>query len=169
MIDEPNRTSCEKIYLENKDIFDKAKWSTIKHQAWEWWYLDHIKDISNIAIKLYKNFSVWDRKFDFSLSDALLTLFLHDLEKPWKYAWNDEQIKELKSFHNYKEFIMSKINEYWFVLNNNHLNALKYVHWEWDDYNPNVRIQWPLWAFIHICDTMSARIWFDFPKNNDSW
>jgi hypothetical protein len=25
MIDEPNRTSCEKIYLENKDIFDKAK------------------------------------------------------------------------------------------------------------------------------------------------
>lgn len=169
IIDEPNRTSCKNIYTDNKEIFEKAKWSTLKHQSWEWWYLDHIMEISNIAIKLYKTLSIWNRKFDFTLSDALLTLFLHDLEKPWKYAWNEKQKKELESFPDYKDFIKSKVKQYWFLLTDEHLNALKYVHWEWDDYDPNLRVQWPLWAFIHICDTISARIWFNFPEDKDNW
>jgi hypothetical protein len=103
------------------------------------------------------------------LSDVLLILYLHDLEKPWKYAWNEEQKAELKSFWDYKNFIKSKINEYWFKLTTEHWNGLKYIHWEWEDYDPKTRIQWPLAAFVHVCDTISARIWFDFPKDKKDW
>jgi hypothetical protein len=39
----------------------------------------------NIAIELYKNLGS-HRPLPFSLSDVLLILYLHDLEKPWKYA-----------------------------------------------------------------------------------
>lgn len=167
IIDEPNRSACKRIYFDNKEIFEKSKWSNIKHQAWEGWYLGHVRDIMNIAYKIYNSFNF--RKFNFSLSDALLVLFLHDLEKPWKYAGDELQKNEFKSFSDYKEFIKSKIIEYHFSLSEEHWNWLKYVHGEWDDYDPNIRIQSPLAAFVHICDTFSARIWFDYPKEKDSW
>ena len=35
MIDEPNRKLCCKIYLDNKDIFEFAKGSNVKHHYWE--------------------------------------------------------------------------------------------------------------------------------------
>jgi hypothetical protein len=168
MIEEPSRSSCLRIYKENSSIFEKAQWSSTKHQAWDGWYLDHITDIMNIAVGLYNNLS-YHRPLWFSLSDCLLILFLHDLEKPWKYAWTDEQKQEVKNYPDYKDFVLSKIDEYGFILNDEQMNWLKYVHWEWNDYNPLTRIQGPLSAFVHICDTISARIWFDFPKNKDNW
>lgn len=168
MIEEPNKSACKRIYLENKAIFKQSKGSSIKHQAWEGWYLDHVRDIMNIAVELYENLSR-HRPLSFSLSDALLILFLHDLEKPWKYAGNAEQKAELGSFQDYKDFIRNKIIKYWFQLTEEHWNGLKYVHGEWSDYDPKTRIQWPLAAFVHICDTISARIWFDFPKNKKGW
>jgi len=167
-IEEPNKSACMKIYLENKTIFEQARGSSVKHQSWEGWYLDHLRDTMNIAIELYKNLGS-HRPLPFSLSDVLLILYLHDLEKPWKYAWNEEQKAELKSFWDYKNFIKSKINEYWFKLTTEHWNGLKYIHWEWEDYDPKTRIQWPLAAFVHVCDTISARIWFDFPKDKKDW
>lgn len=124
MIDEPNRDSCLKIYLENKTIFEMSKGSNIKHQAWEGWYLDHVRDIMNIAIKLYSDLNNC-RTLSFSLSDSLLVLYLHDLEKPRKYAGNEKDKTELKSFLDYKDFIKSKIDEYWFQLTKEHWNALK--------------------------------------------
>ena len=168
MIDEPNRDSCLKIYLENKTIFEMSKGSNIKHQAWEGWYLDHVRDIMNIAIRLYSDLNNC-RTLSFSLSDSLLVLYLHDLEKPRKYAGNEKDKTELKSFLDYKDFIKSKIDEYWFQLTKEHWNALKYVHGEWEDYDPNKNIQGPLAAFVHVCDTISARIWFDHPKEKNSW
>jgi hypothetical protein len=65
----------------------------------------------NIAVKVYNDFNK-HRPFPFSLSDALFILFLHDLEKPWKYAGNEEQKAELKMFQDYKDFIRAKISEY---------------------------------------------------------
>lgn len=168
MIEEPNRSACKRIYLENKSIFKQSKGSSVKHQAWEGWYLDHVRDIMNIAIELHGNLSK-HRPLHFSLSDALLILFLHDLEKPWKYAGNEQQKAELRGFQDYKDFIKSKIIEYWFQLTDEHWNGLKYVHGEWSDYDPKVRIQWPLAAFVHICDTISARIWFDKPEDTKKW
>jgi len=115
MIGESNREQCKEIYLDNKDIFEKAKGSNVKHQAWEGGYLDHIIDIMNIAVRLYDKLNEC-RPLPFSLSDSLLVLYLHDLEKPWKYAGTEEQKLEVKSFTDYKDFIKSKINKYGFQL-----------------------------------------------------
>lgn len=168
MIDEPNKSYCKTIYWENKTIFETAKGSNMKHQAWEWWYLDHIRDIMNIAIRLYDDLSSC-RPLSFSLSDSLLVLYLHDLEKPWKY-WGDEIKKaEIENFPDYKDFIKSKINEYGFQLTDEHWNWLKYVHGEGVDYDPTKNVQSPLAAFVHCCDTISARIWHKEPRKRNSW
>ena len=81
------------------------------------------------------------RKLPFNLSDALLILFLHDLEKPWKYSKEAQYENELKSYPTYKDFLHAKVKEFNFVLTPEHLNALKYIHGEGDDYHPTERIQ----------------------------
>lgn len=168
MIDEPNRSCCKNIYLDNKSIFDKSKGSNVKHQAWEGGYLGHITDTMNISLVLYKSLNNC-RILPFSQSDSLLVLYLHDLEKPWKYAGTESQKLEVKSFSNPKEFIKNKIEKYGFELTEGHWNALEYIHGEGEDYDPNKNVQLPLAAFVHSCDVISARIWHEFPKERNSW
>ena len=168
MIDKPNQTACQKIYDANKEMFDKAKGSTVKHQAWKGGYLGHITEVMNIAIRIYNSLEE-SRKFPFTLSDCLVVLFLHDLEKPWKYGGTDEEKAELQSYPNNKEFIRAKIIEYGFHITSEEWNGLQYVHGEGEDYDPSILIQSPLAALVHCCDTISARIWYDYPKKKDSW
>ena len=163
LIDSPNKEACKKIYLDHKEMFDTAKGSNANHQAWEGGYIGHITDILNIAHFMYIEMDS-RRELPFSLSDALLVLFLHDLEKPWKYAGNEEQLAELNSYSDYQKFQSAKMKEYGFELTEDHLNAIKYAHGEGDDFTNKRRVSSPLAAFIHCCDTMSARIWFNFPK-----
>ena len=42
------------------------------------------------------------------------------------------------------------------------IRALDLVEGENEEYSPNQRVMTQLDAFCHACDTMSARIWFDF-------
>ncbi|MGK0208778.1 MAG: hypothetical protein ACI83O_000032 [Patescibacteria group bacterium] len=167
MIDEPNRSSCKNIYQENKEKFERAKGSKTKHQTWEGGYLGHIKDAMNIALVMYKALNP-KRELPFTISDTLLTIYLHDLEKAWKYGGTQKEQEEVQGFPHYQDFIQSKIKEYKFDLSPEHHNAIKYVHGESDDYSPTERIQGPLAAFIHICDNISARIWHDYPKE-EKW
>ncbi len=163
MVGEPNKNSCNKIYIENKEIFEKAKGSKTKHQAWEGGYLDHITEVMNIGIKLYNELNKF-RELPFSLSDSLLVLYLHDLEKPWKYSNNPTKKQELEKFENKEEFIESKIKEYGFKLTKEQWNGIKYIHGEGEKHNPDKRVQSPLAAFVNSCDNLSARIWYDYPK-----
>ncbi len=52
------------------------------------------------------------RRLSFSLSDALLVLFLHDIEKPWKYSGDATYIQELNSYSSYKLFLQAKVKEF---------------------------------------------------------
>ena len=169
-IDEPNRAAAKNLLETYKDIINTAKWSQVKHQAWEWWYRDHLQEICNIAWEMYCTFNK-RRKLPFSFSDVILVLFLHDLEKPFKYAWSEEQKEQLKSYwKNYQQFIVDTASQFWFTLSEDHLNALKYIHWEGDEHNPTERIQKPLAAFVHDCDTWSARWWPEHPqRHGETW
>ena len=162
-IDGPNQEACFKLYQDHQEKINTAKWSKIKHQAWEWWYRDHLEAIMKEAVRMYEP---W---LPFSLSDALLVLFLHDLEKPWKYAGNDEELAEFEGYEDYHDFINAKIEEYGIVLTDDHKNALKYIHGEWWSHNPTERIQWPLAAFVHICDTWSARVKPEYPLEGNRY
>lgn len=172
IIFEPNRNSCKKFLDDNKEILSKAYGAKHNHQNWEGSYLDHISEIMNIAHVLYEPLNS-KRNLPFSLSDSLLVLFLHDLEKPWKYEFNEGKLEikpEMKDRKFIKNFVYEKIKQYGFQLTEEHKNGIEYVEGEIDGYSPGKRSMLPLAAFCHLCDLWSARGWFDCPKKeNDSW
>lgn len=138
----------------------EAPGSTHNHQNWNGGYLDHVLETMKLARNLFDAIHIETqndhRQLPFSLDQALLVLFLHDLEKPWKKpGLTKEERAELRK---------TKILEFGFVLSNEHWNAIKYVEGEGNDYSSKERVMSPLAAFCHCCDVISARIWFDCPK-----
>ena len=85
MIDEPNRTISHRFLTDNGELFEKARGSNHNHQAWAGGYLDHLRETMNISTVIYPSLNNV-RPLSFSLSDSLLVLYLHDLEKPWRYT-----------------------------------------------------------------------------------
>ena len=107
-----------------------------------------------IAEKLYDSLNEHD--LPFTLQDVYLVLFLHDLEKAWKYS--EPRIKVSKEEN--EAFRQQIISDYEIELTDDHKNALKHIEIE-KDYNPHTRTQGPLAAFCHSCDTLSARLFYD--------
>lgn len=172
-IDEPNRIACQKLYNEHEKLFRKAPGSSHNHQAWEGGYLDHVREVMNICIMLYTLYSE-TRELNFSLADALLVMFLHDIEKPFK----ERIIYTIEEVHGTTgEFITIKqakamvrndiIEQYDINLTEQQQNALKYVEGEGADYTNEKRVMNELAAFCHIVDVSSARIWHDYGKSKE--
>src|SRR5262249_9207094 len=69
---------------EHNDLFWSARGSSHNHQAWAGGYAHHVREVMNVAVVLYDALGQL-RPLPFSLSDALVVLFVHDLEKPWAY------------------------------------------------------------------------------------
>ncbi len=161
LIDSPNRERCMALYEDNKYRFERAQGSSHNHQAWPGGYLDHITEVMNIGSILYSSLSSM-RELPFKLADALLILFLHDIEKPWKGEIHFQCKNDKRMFRT------SKLKQYEIELSPAHENALKYVEGEGDDYSSNRRVMNELSAFCHLCDVTSARIWHDKPgKRNE--
>lgn len=160
LIDEPNRSACRVLMEENLERFKMSPGSLIKHQAWPNGYIQHLEETMNFGVGLFEMMNDF-RKLDFTISDVILVLFLHDLEKPFRYV---EPKKEFLNDEEKKKFINEMVGKYEIVLDENHINALQYIHGEGDEYNRTERIQKPLAAFVHVCDTISSRVWFDCPK-----
>lgn len=170
MIDKPVRQICMNILMDNLELFKLARGSTHLHQAWEGGYLDHFTEVMNIGVVIYPALNEL-RQLPFSLSDALIVLFLHDIEKPWKYQVVDHKIiqrLELSDKKLQREFRDQKIKDYGLILTADQQNALEHVEGEIHDYNNSIRSMNELAAFCHTCDNLSARLWHDYPKH-DTW
>ena len=177
MIDEPNRTACLNLHKENLDLFMEAIGSTHNHQAWHGGYHDHIQEAMNVCVLLYPVYSI--RPLNFTLSDALLVTFLHDLEKPWRdqVAHRIENAVAVDTYPTLpwiikrvrREFRNETIQKYGIALTYEQKNALRYVEGEGDDYSGQERAMNELAAFCHIADVTSARIWHDYPKMRNAW
>ena len=161
-IDEPNASKCQKLFKDFKERFEVAPGALRKHQAWKGGYIHHLEETMNLGQVFYQKMNSF-RKLPFSFSDVVLVLFLHDLEKPFRYVPTKKEFSNDIEKH---DFIESLIKKYKIKLNANHKNALQYIHGEGDDFSRTKRIQKPLAAFVHCLDTMSARIWFDEPKKS---
>jgi len=160
-IDAPNGTCCRSFYKFFQNEMGQAPGSKSKHQAWRGGYVDHLEETMSFAVDIYYLMER-ERKMSFSLSDAILVLFLHDIEKIFKYTRHfTYRFDNRKDEEAYKAELISLFG---FELTDDHKNALKYVHGEGEDYSSTERVQGPLAAFVHICDVASARIWFDYPK-----
>lgn len=175
MIDEPNRTGYKKLLRYNRRRFQNTYGSVHNHQSWKGGYLDHITEIMNYAILFYNLLVSIGRPLPFTLSDALLILFVHDIEKPWKYRRNKKGVLEVLPKLRSKEaqfaFQLSKIARYNIVLNDYQLNGLKFVEGENNNtYNQYGRTMNELAKFCNLCDSWSARGAYQYPlAENDPW
>jgi hypothetical protein len=127
----------------------------------------------NIASVLFDQFGAL-RPLPFSRSDLLLVVFLHDIEKPWKYELGDDgqlhHKAELQSKEAHQQFRMELLARYGLALSTEHTNGLRYAEGELHDYTNQQRRMGPLAAMAHICDVASARLWFDYPAAvDDPW
>lgn len=172
-IDEPARGVCQRILAENRDLFERTRGSTHNHQVWDGGYIDHVTDGLNYARHLYALTAGLGRPLPFSLSDALLIFYLHDLEKPWRIQVHaDGQAVNRKGLDTkaaFKAFREAKLADYGLVLTPAQLNGLTYVEGELQDYSSQHRVMNELAAFCHMVDVWSARIGYAYPKVNDEW
>lgn len=173
LIDEPNGSICKRILGDHRALFERARGSTHNHQTWDGGYIDHVVDGMNYARHLYAFDAAFGRPLPFSLSDALLVFFLHDLEKPWRILVKDGQASNrdgLATKDEFKKFREDKLAEYGLVLTSDQLNGLTYVEGEYKDYSSTHRVMNELAAFCHKIDNWSARGWYDYPKaEGDEW
>jgi hypothetical protein len=174
LVDDPAKTACKQLLNENRALFEAAPGSRHNHQAWVGGYLDHVVDGMNYARHLYALDTAIGRPMPFSLSDALLIFFLHDLEKPWRIlARADGTLGNASGFENkaaFKAFRERKLADMGLVLTPAQHNALTYVEGEGDAYSSSARVMNELAAFCHKVDIWSARQCHDYPKaNTDEW
>ena len=174
LIDEPWRTPCQRILSEHRTLFERARGSTHNHQTWDGGYIDHITDGMNYARHLYALDSALGRPMPFSLSDALLIFYLHDLEKPWRILVQESgqaiNRPDLDTKAAFKAFREEKLADYGMVLTPAQLNGLTYVEGEMGDYSSTRRVMNELAAFCHKVDVWSARQCYDYPKQaGDEW
>lgn len=168
-IGEPTRSAIRRMIDDHAALLRSAPGSRSAHQAWPggWW--DHVVEVMNIAIDLHDAFDTL-RALPFTVSDALLVLWLHDLEKPWKHGGDEATRVRLQDKATHMDFRLALMADYGVDLTAEQMNGLRYVEGEGDDYVPGARVMSPLAAFCHMCDIASARIWHDRPREeNETW
>lgn len=167
LIDEPYRIICQRIVNEHGKLFREAPGSRTKHHAWRGGYHDHIVDAMNRAVRAYGEQSATGRLFElpresrFSLSDVLVAIFLHDIEKPWKYvpdAWFMVSPLGPVSTKAERADVRWRIIEYYgFLLPGRIIHAILHAEGVRDaDYSPDVQLLWPIGMLTHIADHSSA-------------
>jgi len=170
MIDEPKtRESCRALMRDHGPRFAEAWGSSHNHQAWPGGYLEHVRDVMNIALALHDTLSGF-RFLPFSVSDALLVLFLHDIEKPWKGDYHKLVYENIGLGTNVDNCGLAwtkrtrsivrniLLRDYGFELTSEQENAMQYVEGEGNEYMSTRRVMNELAAFCHMCDVASARI-----------
>ncbi len=173
MIDESNQSACFQIFKDNLKLFQIVQGSTNNHQNWSGGYFDHVQEVMNVAVVLYRQFNFL-RSLPFSLSDLLLVVYLHDIEKPWKYELDKSGKLQHKASMGTKDdqqkFRMEKLAEYGIKFTPEQENGMKYAEGELHDYTNQRRVMGPLAAMVHMCDIASARLWSNYPlEEKDSW
>lgn len=136
-------------------IFNEAKGSQSKHQAWEGGYRIHLEQCLAIAEHLY------ELNFGFTFDSVILVLYFHDIEKMFKYVTSSSYISDKDAYYRY-------IKCFGIIFSEEELNALKYIHGEGDDYCDERRMN-ELAAFCHSCDIISARCYHSIENVNKKY
>lgn len=168
MIPGASGRACARLLVDHRERLVAAAGSSHNHQAWPGGYWDHVTEVMNLALVLHEQLGRL-RPLPFAASDALVVLFLHDVEKPWRYsAGSPDPALEAKA--DKAAFRSKLIGSYGIALTPAQANALRYVEGEGSDYSSRGRAMGPLAAFCHLCDVTSARVWPEYPAlTNDPW
>lgn len=174
MIDRPARDGCLALLNEHEKLFRVSYGSAHNHQDWIGGYEDHVCEVMNLAAYLYGCLLELGRPLPFTLSDALLALFVHDLEKPWKYKMSSDgqlvTVNVLDDKRAQHEYRLRMVRAFDFHLTLDQANAVKYVEGEGGDFSRLERKMNELAAFCHMCDNLSARLYHAHPlERDDPW
>lgn len=168
-IEGPNNLAIH-TFMDDKDHrarLARAPGSREAHHAWEGGYTEHLRQTFWIAAHTAALFEKSGRMDElpseeqFTLSDALTVLFLHDIEKPFIYDVDEnggvvklvDMPKQAR-----KAFRAGVIEKYAFVITPTMENALLHVEGVRDEhYVPGERADQPLAALCHAADNLSAR------------
>lgn len=143
-ISQYDRVMLQEIWKSNHPEFSLAYGSVANHQAWPGGYIDHITETMNLAHIFYK---VLGRNLDFSLSSALKIMFLHDIEKPWRFKKDKRgRIVQhcLKTKKEKAEFRKGLMEEYGVTFSRTEDNAMRYVEGEHRRAKPHLQVLQPL-------------------------
>jgi hypothetical protein len=178
LVADPWQGVLAKLLKKWRREFETSPGSTHNHQAWRGGYIDHVTEICNIAHLLYGPMNNC-RNLPFTLSDAILVLFLHDIEKPFKQVSEFTPPAGFEDINPAKDYCTSykDVRKTWALLclslstlPDHIVSAIYYAEGEKDHYTNKERKMSELAAFVHMCDIASARIWHDRPDaQQDSW
>ena len=165
--DKSIRLAFRQILSDHKERILTAPGSRHNHQAWQGGYIGHIAETFTIGHSILETYP--DRFLPFTISDFLLVMFLHDIEKPFAYSFDENgniiSNENLREKPAKKKFRESLIKEYGIILTQQQEIALTQVEKiPEDQYSPHERTMTPLGALCHASDTLSARLWYDYPK-----
>lgn len=155
------------IYDDYADLIDTIPGSAHNHQAWPGGFKDHMAEILRVNAITYAALNAL-RPLPFTLSSAAIALFLHDIEKPFKYgpATDPRCIPWQSRFTTSDQWEEAKWDiiavlepRYGFALTDEERNAIKYTHGEGADHRKDMCVSTPLAAHVHHCDNTSARIY----------
>ena len=179
-LDEVDGSNSQAIYDfmhdgDHRARIDWAPGSRDAHHAWEGGYAEHLRQTMWIVahdFELLEQSGRLDELPDeeyFDLSDALVVLFLHDIEKPFIYDFDGSgnviKVVDMPKAER-KAFRADMIERYGFELTPTMENALQYVEGVRDeDYVPGERVEKPLAALCHAADLGSARIYYSYRGN----
>lgn len=172
-IEQPLRSLIVEKYHEEKQHYMAAQGSVHNHQAWPGGYMDHLTEVLNIGRLLYHPMNE-RRVLPFSVSDVLVVLFLHDIEKCYpariqRYVALGQTRPDAKDRVRF-QLMHAEYHRVQCALKDVHKEALRCVEGEKEEYTNTERKMSPLAAFCHMCDVASARIWFDHPADlEESW
>jgi hypothetical protein len=157
---------CIEFAMNHEAYFVTAPGSGHNHQAWTGGYADHLDEIFAIAAIKYQALSQL-RPLPFTLLDALLVLFLHDSEKPFKRLpehLTPPAVYGHLALTDEGALKQAICQDYHIQLTAEQQNALKYVHGENEDRRADARVAGPLATLCHEADMWSARGWHNQPQ-----
>lgn len=145
------------------------------HQAFIGGYQEHMRQTMMISSHLYE-LATLTNLFDhlpqeehFTESDALLVMFLHDIEKPFLFQVQPDGSIAFRRHMTKPErtaFRDDFIQRFEFQLDDRHTNALDFVEGVRDHlYVPGQRADKPLAALCHAADNMSARAYYSYKRH----
>lgn len=170
LIEGPQGQRMRALYADHRQQYAHARGSSANHQAWTGGYWDHVTELLNIACAQHAWMSA-ARPLAFTLSDALLILAAHDLEKLVRFDAAGAENPALSAKADKAAFRLELLERYGIELTPVQANALRFAEGVRDEHYTNQRrTMSPLAAFVHVCDLISARMWFNFPAAEaDPW
>ena len=172
MMGDDNHDALQRLLCDHRKLFMVAPGSSSNHQSWVGGYWDHITECLNFA-SMY--FALWTtlRSRPYELWEALEVLFVHDLEKPWRFTPNLPcviPVPDLTEKSERATFRLALLEHYGIRFTADQDNAMRYCEGELGDYTADHRTMRPLAHLCHTCDETSARQFFEYPAaDQDTW